>query len=85
MDKRLSILKRIQELEFAAIDLNLYLDTHPQDQAAHRDYHAVREKLLTAVKQYEEIYGPLTVYGSTPSHYQWLWVEGPWPWEIEYN
>lgn len=85
MDKRLSLLREIQELEFTAIDLNLFLDTHPQDQAALRDYHAVREKLLAAIKRYEEICGPLTASGFAPRHYNWLWIECPWPWEIEYN
>lgn len=85
MDERLSMLKEIQELEFVAIDLNLFLDTHPQDQAAHRDYRAVRDKLMMVRKRYEEIYGPLTVTGSTPPHHQWLWIESPWPWEIEYE
>lgn len=84
MDERLSMLKEIQELEFVAIDLNLFLDTHPEDQAALRDFHAVREKLMALRKRYEEIYGPLTVTGSTPPHHRWLWIEGPWPWEIEY-
>ncbi len=85
MDERLAMLKMIQELEFVAIDLNLFLDTHPQDQAALRDFYKVRNQLLEAIRRYEEIYGPLTVTGCTPPHHQWLWIQGPWPWEIEYE
>lgn len=85
MNKRLCMLKEIQELEFSAIDLNLFLDTHPEDQAALRDFYAVRDKLVAAIKKYEEMYGPLTVTGFTPSQDKWLWIEGPWPWEIEYK
>ena len=85
MDERLSILREIQELEFVAIELNLFLDTHPQDRAALRDYYAVRDKLLACRRRYEEIYGPLMVFGFTPAQYPWQWIESPWPWEIEYE
>lgn len=84
MDERLAMLREIQELEFTAIDLNLFLDTHPNDQAALRDFYAVRDQLLAAIKRYEEVYGPLTVLGFTPCKYPWQWIESPWPWEIEY-
>lgn len=85
MDERLAMLKEIQELEFAAVELNLFLDTHPQDQAALRDYQAVSEKLLAARKRYEEMCGPLTAtWPGAASHRQWLWIQEPWPWEIEY-
>lgn len=85
MDKRLCMLKEIQELEFSAIDLSLFLDTHPEDQAALRDFYAARDKLVAAIKKYEEMYGPLTVAGHAPSRDKWLWTVGPWPWEIEYK
>jgi len=78
------MLKEIQELEFVAVELNLFLDTHPEDQAAHRDFYTVRDKLMALRKRYEEICGPLTVAGATPPHHRWLWIESPWPWEIEY-
>ena len=84
MDERLTLLLEIQELEFVLINLNLFLDTHPQESAALRDYAAVREKYLPVVKRYEEIYGPLTLVSTSPVKCPWQWVEGPWPWEIEY-
>ena len=84
MDERLSLLKEIQQLEFVSIELNLFLDTHPQDRAALRDFYSVRDQLLVLVKRYEEIYGPLTYTGFTPAQYPWQWIAGPWPWEIEY-
>lgn len=85
MNERLVMLREIQELEFTAIELNLFLDTHPQERAALRDFYAVRDRLLDAVKRYEQIYGPLTVVGFTPTTCPWQWIEGPWPWEIEYE
>lgn len=78
------MLREIQQLEFTAVDYNLFLDSHPGDQAALRDYYLVAANLHEKRKRYEEIYGPLTAGGFTPAQYPWLWVEGPWPWEIEY-
>lgn len=83
MDERMAMLREIMELEFTAIELNLFLDTHPQDQAALRDFYIVRDKLLAVKNRYEEIYGPLTYTGFTPAKYPWQWIESPWPWEIE--
>ncbi|MFX4263553.1 spore coat protein CotJB [Pelotomaculum propionicicum] len=85
MNERLVMLREIQELEFTAIELNLFLDTHPQDRAALRDFYTVRNQLMEAVRRYEEIYGPLTATGCSPKTQQWLWIESPWPWEIEYE
>ena len=67
MEKRLSMLKEIQALEFFAIELNLFLDTHPGDRAALRDFDAIREKHFDADKRYEEVYGQLTVFGNAPA------------------
>ena len=84
MDGKITLLREIQEFEFAAVELNLFLDTHPQDQAAHRDLHTVRDRLMAVRKRYEEIYGPLTAFGLAPANQRWMWIDGPWPWEIEY-
>jgi spore coat protein JB len=84
MAQRSSLLREIQELEFTLIELNLFLDTHPQDRAALRDFGAVRNKLLQAIKQYEELYGPLTAASTNTDICPWQWIEEPWPWEIEY-
>ena len=32
--ERLELLKEIMALEFSLVDLNLYLDTHPEDERA---------------------------------------------------
>jgi len=76
-----SKLQEIQELEFALVDLSLFLDTHPQDQAAINDFLAIRDKWEAALKQYEESYGPLTATSHAAASKNWLWAEGPWPWE----
>lgn len=77
------LMSKIRELEFAAIDLNLYLDNHPTCQQALTDYNTISQNLMSLKKMYEANYGPLTNYGTSLSSYPWRWVDEPWPWEIE--
>lgn len=78
---RKELLKKIQELEFAAVELNLFLDNHPHNQQALADYNMITENLINMKNMYEAKYGPLTNFGYCPSQYPWKWVEEPWPWE----
>lgn len=78
------MLKAIMALEFTAIELNLFLDTHPCDQKALMDYNMVHQQLKAAKKQYECHFGPLSNFGESPSKFPWQWIEEPWPWQIEF-
>ncbi|BDR77752.1 spore coat protein CotJB [Clostridium tetani] len=78
---RLELLKTIQEYEFAAVELNLYLDNNPNNQKAICDYNCVCESLMRLKNLYEEKFGPLTNFGYAKSDCPWQWVEEPWPWE----
>lgn len=82
--ERVNFLKRIQEVEFAALELQLFLDTHPTDQKAIMEFNHYSRQLLTLKQQYEMQYGPLLNYGFSPSQYPWRWLDGPWPWERQY-
>ena len=81
-ERRLAMLKRLQEMEFVAIELNLYLDTHPCVEDALNDFNCAVEAIMELKKEYEEEFGPLLNFGFSPSRSPWQWVEGPWPWEI---
>lgn len=79
------LLRQIQELQFVAVELNLFLDTHPQDQEALALFNQVHQELKQCVQIYEQKYGPLLSYGYSPAEQNcWKWVETPWPWEIKY-
>lgn len=76
--KREKMLMDIKELNFAVIELGLYLDTHPEDQRAlclHRKY---AKELKELKDKYQKVYGPLSIY--YPCN-KWRWLEEPWPWE----
>ena len=71
----------IQAFCFAAHDLNLYLDTHPEDQSMFmlfQDYLKKEEKL---VKEYETKYGPMMI-NSVMNANSFQWTEN-WPWEVK--
>lgn len=76
--EREDMLMKIKELNFAVVELGLYLDTHPEDQRAlclHRKY---AKELKDLKDKYQKVYGPLTIY--FPCN-KWRWLEEPWPWE----
>lgn len=75
------LMRRIKELEFTAVDLNLYLDNHPTNQQALANYNTVTQELVRHKRLYEMNFGPLANYGTSPSQYPWRWVNEPWPWE----
>lgn len=81
-EHQFEMLLKIQAVSFSAIDLNLYLDTHPCDQEALGHYNALCEQLACLKAAYEQIYGPLMSFGESPSPYPWRWVQEPWPWQI---
>lgn len=84
MKNRNHLLREIQELEFAALDLNLYLDTHPTCEKALMDYNIISKELNKKKKLYEMNYGPFSNFGEAPSQCPWEWINSPWPWESQY-
>ena len=66
-------------MPFAAWEMRLYLDTHPDDQQALALYH-------TYCSQCEGLnYAciPQALYNAnqTACPLRWTWVDDPWPWE----
>lgn len=71
---RESMMMQIRELNFAIIELGLYLDTQPDDQRAiclHREY---SKQIRDLKDKYQKMYGPLTIY--YPCN-KWRWLEEP--------
>lgn len=77
-------LLKIQEISFAAHELNLYLDTHPNDQSMLTLFNDYQNQLNELVSNYENKYGPLTVNNSINTNF-FTWEENTWPWEVRRN
>ncbi len=79
-DKKQEALFQVQMYNFISLELNLYLDMHPNNKEMLHLLHQNNEKLQNAINDYETNYGPLTLNNSKHSNtYEWL--QGPWPWE----
>lgn len=81
MDNRMTLLHRIHALDFAILELKLFLDTHPCDQQAlaqRQEYMTTRAMLI---ETYEAQYGPYVVTAKQVKGNRWSWVDSPWPWE----
>ena len=76
------LMRKIQEISFVLVDLNLFLDSHPDNVMA-LDYFRDMQKAYAQLQaEYELMYGPLTAF-DTDTERGWMWVETPWPWELE--
>jgi spore coat protein JB len=74
--------KKLHELEFAAIELNLFLDNNPDNKNALADFNVISRELMSVKKLYEQERGPLVNFGFSEIQYPKGWVNEPWPWEI---
>lgn len=78
------LLRQIQELGFVALELNLFLDTHPDDEAALNDFCYITNNLNQLKQLYCQNFGPLINFGNSMlSKNTWTWAseDDKWPWE----
>jgi len=76
------LLEQLQAVDFALVDLTLYLDTHPDDNQAIQQFNQLARQRKRLKKLYESSYGPLQQYGNSYSSYPWSWDNTPWPWQV---
>ena len=79
-----SILRELMALDFMAVDLALFLDTHPDDTDALRRYNEILERAGEFREQYQRLCGPLYSFRSLNPG-SWKWNEDPWPWQYGFN
>lgn len=79
---REKLMREIQEVSFALVDLNLFLDSHPDCKVALDYFKDMQIKYAELTADYEMEFGPLTAF-DTNTEQGWAWVMGPWPWELE--
>lgn len=79
MIERRKLLEKIAAIDFAIVELHLFLDTHPNDNAAATklDEYKLRSKALT--REYEAKYGPISARDRDAN--RWAWIANPWPWD----
>ena len=80
------LLKKLSELDFIAVDLALFLNTHPDHTEAIQTYNQVITAADSVRMKYEEAFGPLCSfrsYAANTNH--WEWTQDPWPWQARAN
>ena len=82
MTEREKLLKRVQMFDFILVELNLFLDTHPDSEQALDYFEQYNYLKNQAVMQYQNKYGPLRAEDQSGTE-TFSWVKGPWPWESE--
>ena len=70
----------IMALDFALVDLKLYLNTHPDCLKSIELFNSIVEKRKVLFDTYQSLYGPLIAEMYSGSEGSWDWVESPWPW-----
>ncbi len=80
MNEQKKLFRMIQNYSFVINETVLYLDTHPRCRQALRHYDKYLALLREAVREYEEKYGQMTIFGGSSCD-SWKWVQEPWPWE----
>ncbi len=74
------MLTRINELEFALTDLNLYLDTHPENQEALDMFTRLSATLKSMMYDYNEKCKALRLH-DVPNEVPFQWASTKWPWQ----
>lgn len=82
MNEKKQLLQDIQIIAFVVKDVQLFLDTHPACEGALDFFNYYNNVLAALTNEYEEKFGPITVYGVNTDN-GWTWIEEPWPWEKE--
>jgi len=86
MDDKTALRTKIYELDFALDELNLFLDSHPDNEKAVYLLASYRKMREDCIKQYEEKHGRYIVtVNDVKAEAPFKWIKGPWPWENEFN
>lgn len=76
--------KKLYELSayaFAAHEMNLYLDLHPEDKSMFMLFTDYQKRTNRLIEEYEEKYGPLNI-NSEVMDKSFTWAKDKWPWEV---
>jgi spore coat protein JB len=81
-DEYYQLLEEIQAVDFALVELTLYLDTHPHDVQALQQFNQFALKSKQLKQSFESKFGMLQQYGGSFADANWSWGTAPWPWQV---
>lgn len=80
MNQKEQLLHDIGMIDFALVELTLYLDTHPFDRVAMEYFNHYNRVKNQMEKDFSRMYYPLTK-DMAESNKEWRWGMAPLPWE----
>lgn len=81
-NEQAELLLNLNQLTFAAHDLNLYLDVFPNNRQMIQLFNKYQMMTKEAMQRYESKYGPIQITTqSDPNNFSWEAYS--WPWEVE--
>lgn len=76
--------RRFKQVEFAIVDIVLYLDAYPECTEALNYYHRLLDERTSLMEEINSLCGPMTHFDNI-NHDSWQWTKGPWPWKYDAN
>ena len=74
------LLNKWRQYNFAIVELNLYLDTNPNDIEKIRLLNNYIDMERELQEKYESMYGQLSIDSNNAAN-TFTWIKKPWPWE----
>lgn len=81
MTEKEKLMCELNKYQFAAVEVGMFLDTHPSNKKALESMKVYSEKYKELKRHFEEKFGMIDIYSPNNSDSKWSWVENPWPWE----
>lgn len=81
-NEQAELLLNANQMSFAAHELRLYLDVHPNDTRMINLFNQYQKQSNDAIKAYEDKYGPI-LQNSVSGSNTFSWEAYAWPWEME--
>lgn len=76
------LLEDIQAADFVLVELQLYLDTHPNDMEAIQQFNQYAQYSKQLKQIFEGKFGALQQFGNSFADPNWSWGTMPWPWQV---
>ena len=81
-NEQAELLLNVNQMSFAAHEIRLYLDVHPNDTKMINLYNQYQQQANNAIRTYEQKYGPI-LQNSLSEENNFSWEAYAWPWEME--
>lgn len=76
--------RRLSAYAFAVWELELFLDTHPDNRQAMESRTNYRQKMQALKEEYEQKFGPyVCTAADLNGEEHWTWIDDPWPWDMQ--